>query len=284
MKVYDLAIAYRVYPKVSRPALNLPFGDDKYLLVEACFRSFQLSLGDVRAKYWVLLDGCPDIYEEIFRDRIPASDLVVARLPGVGNRATFARQIEILLQQEDASLVYFAEDDYFYLPGQFPLMLDFIRDSGDVDFVSPYDHLDCYKLDLHRTPSWIRPHGNRHWRTAASTCLTFLTHKKTLASCEPTLRTFVRGNDDCALWLSLTKERIFNPWPFARYLVQNQFYWKILVKAWLYCPWQILFGHQWKLWVPVPGIATHLDKDALSPTVDWIGLMSNESVKVPRTA
>ena len=82
-------------------------------------------------------------------------------------------------------------------------------------------------------------------------------------------RSYVRGNNDCALWLSLTKHRMFNPLPcplFARGL----FYWKILVKAWLYGWRQILFGRKMKLWVPVPGIATHLDSNSLSPGVDWL--------------
>lgn len=279
--LYDLAVAYRVYPKVSRPALDLPYGDDKYQLAEACFRSFQLSLASVRAKYWVLLDGCPDEYEEIFRRHIPPKDLVLLRLAGIGNRATFARQIEILLRQEDAPLVYFAEDDYFYLPGTFAGMVEFLTTSGDVDFLSPYDHLDCYTLDLHDKPKWIRAYGDRHWRTAASTCLTLLTKQKTLARCAATFRSYVRGNDDCALWLSLTKQRVFNPAAFARYVVRRQFYWKILAKAWLYCPGQILFGRRWRLWVPVPGIATHLDKDALSPTINWVERMRPQAVARP---
>jgi len=55
---------------------------------------------------------------------------------GAGNRATFAKQIEILLEHDDAEVVYFAEDDYFYLPGQFQEMLEFLTAHDDVDFVS----------------------------------------------------------------------------------------------------------------------------------------------------
>jgi len=270
---YDLAVAYRIYPEVSKPALGLPFSDDKFHLSEICLRSFKESLGNLKVKVWALLDGCPEVYTDLFRKCFNAEDLVLITLDGVGNRATFAKQIDILLQQDDAPFVYFAEDDYFYLPEQFPAMLEFLRNSGDVDFVSPYDHLDCYTLDLHRMPKWIRPHGTRHWRTAASTCLTFLTTKETLGQCENVFRSYVRGNYDCALWLSLTKERVFNPAMVFNFLIRGQFYWKILAKAWLYCPWQILMGRRYKLWVPVPGIATHLDKNALSPTVEWRQLM-----------
>ena len=191
----------------------------------------------------------------------------------LGNHATFARQIDILLGQEDAPLVYFAEDDYFYLPNKFRLMVDFLKAHADVDFISPFDHLDCYTTDLHHTPKWIRPHGDRHWRTAASTCLTFLTRKEVLARCESVFRSYARGNFDCAIWLSLTKQRVLNPLALARYLVRGEFYWRVLVKSWIFSPWQILFGRRFKLWVPIPGIGTHLDRKALSPAVDWIELI-----------
>ena len=277
---YDLAVAYRVYPVVSKPARSLPFGDDKYLLSEVCFRSFMESLGDLRAKVWVLLDSCPLEYEGLFRRYLDPEDLVMVRLEGAGNGATFARQIDILLEQSDSDVVYFAEDDYLYLFRQFQEMMDFLSTQDDVDFVSPYDHPDCYKLDLHRGPKWLRTSGSHHWRTAASTCLTFLTRKETLTEHASAFRSYARGNYDCALWLSLTKRRVFNPVAFARYLLQGS-YWKILAKAWLYGWRQILFGRKVKLWVSVPGIATHLDANALSPNVDWIALMEQRlAVKV----
>lgn len=269
----DLAVAYRICPAVSKPAMGLPCSEDKYLLSEVCLRSFKESLGHLRAKIWVLLDGCPAEYEALFRKYFAQEDLHLVFLDGIGNLATFSKQIEILLQQQEADFVYFAEDDYFYLPNQFHLMLDFLSANADAHFVSPYDHLDCYTLELHKGPKLLKVHGSRHWRTAASTCLTFLTSRETLAKYESVFRTYVRGNNDCALWLSLTKQRVFNPLAGARYFFRGLFYWKILVKAWLYSWRQILFGRKLTLWVPIPGIATHLDRNALSPTVDWRGLM-----------
>ena len=47
---HDLAVAYRIYPIVSRPALGLPFSEDKYRLSEVCLRSFKESLGPLRVK------------------------------------------------------------------------------------------------------------------------------------------------------------------------------------------------------------------------------------------
>ncbi|MDP9339394.1 MAG: glycosyltransferase family 2 protein [Acidobacteriota bacterium] len=274
MTNYDLAVAYRIYPKVSRPALGLPFSDDKLRLSEICLRSLKESLGNLRAKIWVVLDGCPEDYASLFSKYFDAQDLALLRLPGVGNRATFSTQLDILLKQTDSDIVYFAEDDYLYLPNHFHRMIDFLRSNNDVHFISPYDHLDCYTCELHRFPKWIRVHANHHWRTAASTCLTFLTRKSTLQKKQLVFRTYTWRNHDCSLWLSLTKHALFDPLEFMRYAAREPLFAKMITKSWLYGWPQILFGTRMKLWVPVPAFATHLDSNALSPATDWITMMN----------
>jgi hypothetical protein len=262
---------------MSKPALGLPFSDDKARMAEVCLQSFRRSLGDLRAKIWVLLDGCPPSYAEMFRRAFAPEDLVLEPLAGIGNYGTFNRQIEILLQQEDAEFVYFAEDDYFYLPGQFKLMTEFIHGNPDADFVSPYDHMDCYTLELHRRPTWLRVFQDRHWRTAASTCLTFLTTRSTLEETQSIFRSYARRNFDCSLWLSLTKENVLRPVDLLRWTVRQPHLTKVIAKAWLFGWSQILFGKRRKLWSPVPGIATHMDFHAMSPTIDWPTLMQAEA-------
>jgi len=39
MNGYDLDIAHRIYPKVAKPAMGLPFSDIKFRLSEICLRS-----------------------------------------------------------------------------------------------------------------------------------------------------------------------------------------------------------------------------------------------------
>jgi len=277
MSSYDLAIVYRVYPRVAKAAIGLPFSEDKFQLSEICLRSLKESLGDLRVKLWVLLDGCPEKYARLFEKYFDAKDLVLLPLPGVGNLATFGKQIDILLDQKESELVYFAEDDYLYLPKQFPQMLDFLRAHEDVHFVTPYDHLDCYTFKIHRHPKWIRVYGGHHWRTAASTCLTFLTRKETLRQKKMIFKSYCRRNRDCSLWLSLTKKSLFDPVQFFQFVLREQHFAKIIAKAWLYGWPQILFGKQMKLWTPIPGIATHLDLHGLSPTVDWLTMMKQEA-------
>lgn len=281
-KPYDVAVAYRIYPQVAAAAVPLPFGGDKLPLSEACLRSFKESLGGLHARIWVLLDACPPEYMDIFTDYFGRKDVTFLNLDGVGNQATFRRQIEILLDQQDSDVLYFAEDDYIYLPGQFGSMIDFLLSNGDVDFVSPYDHLDCYTLDLHRQPKWLRVHGNRHWRTAASTCLTFLTTRETLRKTKRVFEKYKRRSFDCSLWLSLTKHRVFNPFFLARSSFREPHSFRIVLKSWVYCWSQILFGRSWKLWVPVPAVATHLDASALSPNVDWRALMGEQGTQLSK--
>ncbi len=278
MSSYDLAIAYRIYPKVAKPAAGLPFSDDKLKLAEICLRSFKESLGDLRVKIWALLDGCPPEYSSLFQDYFQSRDLVLVPLAGVGNQATFGKQIDILRQQEDSDLVYFAEDDYIYLPDQFARLLQFLRNARDVDFLTPYDHPDCYHLELHHEPKWVTVFEGHHWRTAASTCLTFLTRKTTLAKFERQLRTYARGNNDCAMWLSLTKRRVFNPLVPVRFALKNEHYWKLFLRSWYFGWRQILFGKQAKLWVPMPGLATHLCAGLLSPSIDWLSLLRDVEI------
>ena len=274
MSSYDIAVAYRIYPRVAKSALGLPFSGNKLHLSEVCLRSFKESLGSVRAKIWVLLDGCPEEYAALFLKYFDSRDLVLLRLPGIGNQATFGKQLDILLEQTDCEFVYFAEDDYVYLPDQFSRMLDFLRTYDDAHFVSPYDHLDCYTCEIHRFPKWVRVQANHHWRTAASTCLTFLTRKDVLRQKRYLFRSYSWRNHDCSLWLSLTKLSLFNPLEFLRFAVKEPLFAKIIAKAWLYGWPQIFFGKRMNLWIPMPGLATHLDNKALSPGIDWVSIMN----------
>ncbi len=280
-KKYDLAVAYRICPHVSNAAIGLPFCEDKYQMSEACLRSFVDSLGSLRVKMWAVLDGCPPQYEELFRRHVASEDLVVLHFDRIGNGATFDKQLDILLGQTDADAVYFAEDDYFYLPSGLPRMLRCLAEEKDVDFISPYDHLDCYILPLHTSREWIKVSASHHWKTTASTCLTFLTTQQTLAECEAVFRSYAKGNDDCSIWLSLTKRRVLNPFAFGQYVIRRLVGWTKVPKAWLYGWRQILFGKKRMLWVPIPGIATHMSRDLLSPNVDWQARMQGRVEESP---
>jgi hypothetical protein len=101
-----------------------------------------------------------------------------------------------------------------------------------------------------------------------------------LASNEANFRTYCRRNYDCSLWLSMTKFSLFNPVQALRFALTERWLAKIMVKAWTYGWFQILFGKHVMLWVPLPAIATHLDARALSPNFDWHALMHEEAEQI----
>lgn len=260
----DLAVAYRIYPGVSKaPAF---FSSDKFKLSAMCLRSFRGALGGLKAKVWALLDGCPPEYESLFREVLAGCDLEIVILNKIGNLPTFELQIDLLAKQTAAPFVYFAEDDYFYLPGALEKMVEFMRQNADADFVTPYDHPDSYFSSSRHERHLVRPFRDTYWRTASSTCLTFLTSKQNLVRTQGVFRTYSRGNMDCPIWLSLTqKMELCNP----------RVHWSdtFRVKTWLKTlRWgyrALFFGRRYRLWTPMPALGTHMESTCLSPNVDW---------------
>jgi hypothetical protein len=262
--MFDLAVAYRIYPGVSKsPAF---FSDDKYLLSEMCLHSFRAALGNLHARVWVLLDGCPPAYETLFRNVLDGCEVEILSLNKEGNLATFSRQIDILTQQTEAPFVYFAEDDYFYFPGALETMVAFMRNNSDVDFVTPYDHPDSYNTSSRFERHLVRPFGGRYWRSASSTCLTFLTSRETLIRTQAVFRTYSRGNWDCPVWLAITqKAELAN----LRVHWNNLFRMAIWAQTLRWGLTSLLFRRRYRLWVPLPTLATHMESTRLSPLVDW---------------
>jgi hypothetical protein len=279
MSKYDVVVAYRIYPKVSK--VPPVFKDSKYKLAELCLRSFKKSIGTLKVKIIALLDSCPPEYENLFRKYFSSEDLELIRLDRVGNSGTFELQIKMLLEQNYSQFIYLAEDDYFYLPDQFEAMVNFLKEnSSDVDFVSPYDHLDCYTSALHKHPVEVKVYGEKHWRTVSSTCLTFLTTKNNLQETRKIFETYTQGNFDASLWLSLTKYKIFNLSDIFKFYHTDKFLYRVIKASYFHSWRQIFSGKRWKLWSPVPSIATHMDSNFLSPNVNWLKIIEEERLNL----
>ena len=277
-KNYDLCVAYRIYPNISKKPVI--YQDNKYNLSELSLLSFKKSLGRLKTKLFVLLDNCPIQYEQLFQKYFSNQDLEIVKLDGIGNIGTFNMQIDVLLDQNYSQTIYLAEDDYFYFPNQFKLMCDFFKYYKDVHFISPYDHPDYYQLNIHKNYSEIRTFEKKHWRTGNSTCLTFLTTKEVLEKTEKIFRSYTKGNFDSSIWMSLTKSNLKNIFKIPYFIRKDPIYISSITKAWFFCWQQILFGKRWKLWVPIPTIATHLESSGLSPTIDWSTIFDNMRKKL----
>ncbi|MFX1308523.1 MAG: glycosyltransferase family 2 protein [Promethearchaeota archaeon] len=273
-KKYDLAVAYRIYPKVSGTPPIL--ANDKYNLAKICLKSFKACLGDLKVKIYALLDKCPKQYEKLFENSFEKEDLKIIRLNGIGNKGTFNLQLKILLEQNDSDFVYFAEDDYYYLSDQFKKMILFLKNDAEVHFVTPYDHLDHYNYHFHNYKSKIRAYAQKHWRTIHSTCATFLTTKQILHETRKILQIYTKNTILLSSWVCLTKFQGLKPFTLLNYYLNDRRLFHYIYKAWRHGWKQILFGKKWNLWCPMPTIGTHMEKEHLSPIIDWDTIFTKE--------
>lgn len=266
MKKYDLVVVYRIYPKVSKtPPI---FSDNKFKLSELCLKSFANAISKINAKIYVLLDNCPKEYFELFEKHLIGKDFELRDLPFTGNAGTFKLQAEILMNQNESELVYFAEDDYFYLPDAFIKMVNLFKNSK-ILFASPYDHDDVYNLEIHKYSSNVILSDSHHWRSSGSTTMTFMTRKSTLQNTWKIFKTYVKNNYDASIWLALTGKSIRNPLKFVNFVAKDKAMRNIYLKAWYFSFFQILFGKKYKLFTPIKSLANHMDNLHMAPNIDW---------------
>lgn len=263
---FDLAVCYRIYPGVSRDPI---FGfKDKLALTRLNLETFKEGVGDLKIKLWVLLDNCPPAYAALLKSTFPNTPMELIPLGGEGNGPTFIRQVEILSAQRAADLVYFAEDDYLYLPQSLERTVNFMRRHPEADFVTPYDHADFHSKYVHRFRGAEFFEDNCRWRTVASTCLTFMARREAVAESAAAFKTYNK-NPDLAIWMALTKKRVCNPWSWIRSLGDGLYFPASHALAWRYTWRQILFGKRRTLWAPAPALITHMENSGLAPGVDW---------------
>jgi hypothetical protein len=264
----DVCIAVRIYPGISKQ----PFIEttSKHEIVTACIGSLLQSLGNCSYYMFIILDSCDTSYHQLIKS-LPLAPgcFEIVDIVGAGNVGTFELQKKLLLEQRFSKNIYFAEDDYFYLPNTFPRMLELLAEKR-ADFVSPHDHAHYYCSSLHRSFQYkieTLPNGHR-FKKVATGCLTFLTTQDTLAECWPVFNTYKKNNYDFSIWLALTRFNIFklNSWWQNS---ANIFYYKSVVKLLRFTGGKYIFGKTFTLAVPLPSVGAHMQKDELPPNVDW---------------
>jgi hypothetical protein len=219
-KNYDLAVAWRIYPKISKTPLLC--ANNKFNLVSLCLKSFLQSTKNLNVKYFFILDGCPEEYNHLINELFKENNFVIIETPSIGNLATFKMQIDILSTQNDSDIVYFAEDDYLYVPDEFYKMVELIKNNDKIDFASCYLHTDSYTHPIHQHRKETIEFSNHKWMSESSTCLTFMTSKNVLNSSKGILMTYSKGNNDCAMWLVMTKTFIYNPLKYIQFYFSNK--------------------------------------------------------------
>jgi len=271
--IYDLVVAYRLYPGVSK--IPIVHKDDKFMLAELGVASLKQSLEGLMVKIYFILDSCPEIYETMISRYFFEPDCEFIRVEKAGNLATFLLQIDLLCKQAHSEYVYFAEDDYLYIRGEFKKMLNFLtKNPATVDFVTCNDHLDYYTTIQHQVPVRVKIGQGKHWFNACSTCLTFLTTQKTLRKTRKVFESFTKGSYDVSLWMVLTKYHILNPFSLIKFS-GNRLMLKAIVKAYVHTLPQIFFLRKRNLWVPIPSIGTHLQCTDIAPNINWEQVISD---------
>lgn len=264
---FDLAVCYRIYPRVSgNPILGFK---DKLAITQLNLETFKAAVGDLKIRMWVLLDNCPPAYAELVRAIFPDTPMDLIALKGEGNGATFARQIDILTGQQAAELVYFAEDDYLYLPRSLEPAVAFLRRHSEADALTLADHSDYHRRYVDRIRSRQHVEDGRRWRRVVATALTFMIRQQSLIETAEVFKTFCRGNSDLGLWMALTKLRVFNPWCSIRGFGDGKFIPGSQALAWWHAWRHILLGKRLTLWAPLPTLATHMENQSAAPGVDW---------------
>lgn len=276
MKKNDLAVAWRIYPGVSKKPII--FSDNKFKMVTACLRSFQESASGLNVKHYFILDGCPDEYEHLVKEIFQEAAITVLRTDRIGNLATFAMQVDLLSKETEADFVYFAEDDYLYQPGEMHKMVALMKENSTVDFVSGYLHRDIFIHPIHQHKREVKYAADKLWISANSTCLTFMTRVETLVATKKVLLTYSKGNNDCAMWLVLTKTHIMNPIAYWRFRGNREVL-GIFKRAITYSFRYFFNPKRYTLWVPYPSITTHLEQGLTSPGTDWLALASDIEIK-----
>jgi hypothetical protein len=229
-----------------------PFGLEKRTLIKVCFASLIKTLEGFSYKIHIVGDRLSDEMLEFF-NRYP----VEMTLGNYGNDESLRECLRIAYGISDDEWVYFCEDDYLHSPQAFVWIEDlianyhsYIDDShlrnelwlqrgklGKLPLViHPPDYPDRY-LTRYLRRSLIFLSRYCHWRQVTSTTFTFLAQAKTFKHFRKVLDYSCNNADDGYLSKKMFAGRTFRG--------------KALCLS------------------PIPGVATHMHEEVMSPIVDW---------------
>ena len=229
-----------------------PFDLDKRSLIKCCFKSLYNAVRDYPHSITILGDRLSDELKQFFADYN-----VTMLNEELGNDASIRRTIELALERPDDEWVYFCEDDYLHTPESFLWMNDLIanreqyidshrylgnslfgskKDIGPVPLIiHPPDYPDRYSRPLNFSLLFLTKYC--HWRQIVNTTFTFMMQARTVKQYREILLKSVKGAND-------------------GYLSDH-----------LYASTKL--GSKALCLSPIPGIATHMHEEVMTPLVDW---------------
>ncbi len=279
--MHTLTIAHRICPAFSKTAIGYK---SKYNLVRDSLVSIAASLKEWggETRFVAILDGCPKEYDELLHSVIaPLSNvsLEIMPTPSIGNFKTFEKQLEVA-HNDEAEYIYISEDDYIYAENAFSAMIDFVK-RDDVDFVTPIDHPDrynnpsAYKMDGSENIS-LKVSSFCHWRTAKTSCCTFLTTPKIFRETEKLLYKYVTSQGDGVMWLGITKYGLYNPldliWRMIVFILRLNTSYDVVLPlcTWKHIHYRLLTTRRYSLWQPIPSLAAHMARNSLPLNVSTL--------------
>ena len=225
-------VFYRIYP--GNNGRSPIFSDDKIGLVRFCLRSFVEAFKASSPHVTFILDSCDSGYRNWIEKHVPFEKEILSFV-GLGHVGSFFKQVELACKLEQDDLVFLAEDDYYYVGEAGPKLAAAME---RFDFVTPYDHAARYSIEQERAPCYVSFYGGHHWRTQCSTCLTFGARVDRLSQVKETI--FRHGVSDHPMWVQILRERP-----------------------------RILKRRTYRLYGPIPSLATHLVAGQLAPGFNW---------------
>lgn len=228
-----------------------PFDLDKRTLIKICFLSLVRSLEGSAHRITVLGDRLSDEMLAFFR----GFDVTLLN-ETLGNDKSILRSIELALGSEPEEWVYLCEDDYLHVPQGFQIISDLIVHRTEYLQMRKPLRLKRGSQRFQNVPIVIHPadypdryqrHGLRfsliflgrycHWRQISNTTFTILAKASTFRRFRSVFEKSASGARDGYLSKKLYGARLFRG--------------KALCLS------------------PIPGLATHMHAETMTPLVDW---------------
>jgi hypothetical protein len=213
-----------------------------YFSREACFKNLTETISSYKnTEHHILFDGDPT-------GHFLENNKNLIRLNSGSGAKSFVDAVNyaISITSNDEDIIYFVEDDYLHAP-MWPPVLEDGFSIEDNSYISLYDHNDKYYRTLNPSikPTYENMYKDLkseiavtltcHWRTVSSTTDTFAIKRKDLIKYKDVFTYF-----SSIATHSLDHER-------GLWFTKNNF----------------------KLWTCMPGYATHMEPDYMSPIFDW---------------
>jgi hypothetical protein len=208
---------------------------------EACFVNLLRTLDESpyghKVTLTVVYDGTVEDFETDFMRAHTASPrkypVSIKIVQGGSNYKSWIYALAIAKNTPmgESDLVYLLENDYLHVDGWLDKVAEIDASGVPFDYLALYDHADKYFLDIYANLQCrIVVTKTQHWRTAPSTCGTFIMPR----------RVFLEDVGDWA-------QEIADYYMF-KHLTDNKH--RVLL-------------------TPLPGLSTHCMSGYLSPTIDW---------------